>query len=261
MSNNDGSYAIAGAFLVSAIILSATIIYAVGNLNTSLLQVKQGLADVKVGLANAPANGANTGTQQPAPTAVIPTQAPAPAATGKVDLAGAPTLGSKTAKYVLVEYSDFQCPFCERFYSQTELQLRKDYVDTGKIQFIYKHFPLDQLHPNARPAARAAECAKDQGKFWEYHDALFSTQQLDEAGFKKYAADLKLDTAKFNACLAADANKDTIINAQESEGISNGIQGTPGFVITDPTGKALTTISGAQPYDVFKQALASVGVA
>ncbi len=262
MKEGDGAYAIAGAFLISAIILSATIIYAVGNVNMSLQQVRQGLSEVKVGLAAQQAAPSGNGAQlQPTVAPVAPTPVPTQAPTGKVSFDSGVWEGKKDAPVVLVEYSDFQCPFCQRFYSATYGQLKKDYVDTGKIALVFKHFPLDQIHPNARPAARAAECAKDQGKFFEYHDKLFTEQQLDEAGYKKYATDLKLDMTKFNACLAKGTEKDSIIDAQEQEGVNNGIRGTPGFLLTDSAGNVKQLVSGAQPYDVFKQALASVGVA
>ena len=91
-----------------------------------------------------------------------------------VDLGNAPTKGPKDAKITFVEFSDFQCPFCNRVYP-TINQLMKDY--DGKVQLVFKHFPLISIHPHAQKAAEAAECAKDQGKFWEFHDALFENQQ------------------------------------------------------------------------------------
>ena len=87
-----------------------------------------------------------------------------------------PTLGKKDAPIVMLEFSDFQCPFCEKFFSGAEPQIIKDYVDTGKVLFVYKDFPLKQIHPMAQKAAEAANCANEQGKFWQYHDKLFSKQ-------------------------------------------------------------------------------------
>ncbi len=87
-----------------------------------------------------------------------------------------PTLGKKDAPIVFIEFSDFQCPFCGRFYIDTEGKIIKDYVDTGKVLFVYKDFPLKQIHALAQKAAEAANCANDQGKFWEYHDKLFDNQ-------------------------------------------------------------------------------------
>ena len=88
-----------------------------------------------------------------------------------------PPLGSKNAKVTLVEFSDYQCPFCGRHFTQTEGQLNKDYVDTNKVVFYYRDFPLSQIHPGAQKAAEAARCAGDQGKYWEYHDLVFQNQQ------------------------------------------------------------------------------------
>ncbi len=255
----DGAYAIAGAFLISAIILSAAIIYAVGNLNGSLQQVQKGISEVKVALANAPVATAAPPRAQATATP-LPTQPPAPAPTGKISLDTGAAEGSEDAKFVIAEYSDFQCPFCQRFFSQTYGQLKENYVDNGKVRFIYKHFPLDGLHPQARPAARASECAKDQGKFFEYHDKLFAGGALDDASLKQYAKDVGLDVAKFDACYAKGTEKDAIIDAQMAEGAQNGIRGTPGFLITDDTGKVLQLVSGAQPYANFQAALSAAGV-
>lgn len=94
----------------------------------------------------------------------------------EVEIGHLPTLGKKSTVTV-VEFSDFQCPFCEQFFSNTWPQLKKEYIDTGKITFAYRHFPLTSIHPNAMPAAIAAECANEQGKFWEYHDLLFQNQK------------------------------------------------------------------------------------
>lgn len=85
--------------------------------------------------------------------------------------------GNANAKVTLVEFSDYQCPFCARFFTQTEGQIKKEYVDTGKVKFYYRDFPLPQIHPGAQKAAEAARCAGDQGKYWEYHDSLFQNQQ------------------------------------------------------------------------------------
>src|SRR3989344_2071642 len=128
--------------------------------------------------------------------------------TGIVDVSADddPVIGDKDAKVTIIEFSDFQCPFCSRFREQTFDQLKKEYIDTGKVKFVYRDFPLESIHPNALKAAEASECADDQGKFWEYHDILFSKQdewsQSDGISkFKVYAKDLSLDTSKFDKCL------------------------------------------------------------
>lgn len=88
-----------------------------------------------------------------------------------------PPLGSANAKVTLIEFSDYQCPFCARHFTQAEPQIKKDYLDTGKVKFYYRDFPLPQIHPGAQKAAEAARCAGDQNKYWEYHDLIFQNQQ------------------------------------------------------------------------------------
>ncbi len=87
-----------------------------------------------------------------------------------------PVLGNDDAKITIIEFSDFQCPFCKQFYTDTLPQLKSEYLDTGKAQLTFRHYPLTSIHPNAETAHRASECANEQGKFWEYHDLLFETQ-------------------------------------------------------------------------------------
>lgn len=93
-----------------------------------------------------------------------------------VDVGDLPVLGQESSKITLIEFSDYQCPFCGRFYSQTEGQIKKEYIDKGLVKFYYRDFPLSQIHPGAQKAAEAARCAGDQGKYWEYHDLVFQNQ-------------------------------------------------------------------------------------
>ncbi len=175
-----------------------------------------------------------------------------------------PILGKVDAPITIIEFSDFQCPFCKKFFTDTESQIIKDYIDTGKARFIYRDFPLS-FHQNAEKAAEAAECAFKQGKFWEMHNAEFKASQGDGTGIavsdlKKMASDLGLDTTKFNACLdsgetAAEIQKD------EQDGSAIGIQGTPGFAIGKTDGNSARTISGAYPYAAFQQVIAAVSQA
>lgn len=88
-----------------------------------------------------------------------------------------PVLGKESAKVTLIEFSDYQCPFCGRHFDQTEGQIQKEYIDTGKVKFYYRDFPLSSIHPGAQKAAEAARCAGDQNKYWEYHDLIFQNQQ------------------------------------------------------------------------------------
>ncbi|MDP9289166.1 MAG: DsbA family protein [Thermoproteota archaeon] len=199
-------------------------------------------------------------SQQQQPAGAAPPIA-APVKVSSIALDSAPTQGKADAPVTFVEFSDFQCPFCGSFYSQTLHQLLTTYVDTGKIKFVYKQFPLDNLHPNAREAALASECANGQGKFWPYHNALFGNQTTWSnqdatqvvSTFKKYSSDLKLDTASFNSCL--DSKKyASIVDKDSQEGSTYGVSGTPTFYIgNDKTG--YTQLVGAQPFATFQQTI------
>jgi protein-disulfide isomerase len=157
--------------------------------------------------------------------------------------ANSPSRGPSSAPIEIVEFSDFQCPFCLRAHPTVE-QVLKTYGD--RVRFVYRHYPLPG-HPNARPAAEASECAAEQGKFWPYYDKLFASQsRLSDADLKQDAAELGMDAAKFNACVDSHkyaAKVDTDLRA----GQEVGVDGTPAFFING------RLISGAQPYEVFKK--------
>ncbi|MEK6845695.1 MAG: DsbA family protein, partial [Nanoarchaeota archaeon] len=159
-----------------------------------------------------------------------------------------PQMGENKAKVTIVEFSDFECPYCAKFHQQTFPQIKKDYIDTGKVRFIYRDFPLP-FHNHAQKAAEASECADEQGKYWEYHNLLFENyDSLSVENLKKFASDLKLDTAKFNTCL--DSGKmSSEVSKDSQEGQGYGVSGTPAFFVN---GKLLT---GAQPFAVFQQAI------
>jgi protein-disulfide isomerase len=183
------------------------------------------------------------------PVAPAKPAAPAKANVGnevyKVAVGNAPVKGSKAPKVTIVTFSEFQCPFCGRV-EPTLASIEKTY---GKdVQIAFKHFPLE-FHPNAMPAALAAEAAHEQGKFWEMHDKLFANQQqLDRATFEKYAQELGLDMAKFKAALDSQKGKD-VIAANQKEGTQFGVRGTPSFFING------RFFRGAQPLDNFKQVI------
>lgn len=170
--------------------------------------------------------------------------------------------GSKNAKVQFIEFSDFQCPFCRRFYAQTLPDLKKDYIDTGKILFVYRDFPLDQIHPGARPWAIAAECAREQSKFREMHNKIFDEQNkqgqgtinyggLDEV--KRWAQAIGLDTAKFNACL--DSQKyNSEVEKDLQDGLAASVGGTPTFFIGNAQ-RGFVSIVGAQPTAALRQTL------
>lgn len=154
--------------------------------------------------------------------------------------------GDKDAPVTIVEFSDYECPFCARFYSQTLGQIENEYIKTGKVKLVYRDFPLG-FHSNAQKAAEAAECAGEQDKYYDMHDLLFEKGVKSGVdSFKQFAADIGLDTKEFNDCLdsgkmASEVQKDM------RDGSAAGISGTPGFIIN---GKL---VSGAQPFSAFKQ--------
>jgi len=162
-----------------------------------------------------------------------------------------PVLGEDNAPVTIIEFSDFQCPYCARFREQTFDQIKENYIDTGKVKFVYRDFPLSSIHPMAQKAAEASECADEQGKFWEYHDKIFAGQSsLSIDNLKQWANDLGLDTAKFNSCLDSGKYESEVKN-DLSDGSAAGGRGTPYFLVGN------TALSGAYPFDSFKQAIES----
>jgi protein-disulfide isomerase len=177
-----------------------------------------------------------------------------------VSIEGGATKGAKNAKVTLVEFTDYQCPFCSRHFRDTLPRIENDYVKTGKVQYVLREFPLESIHPLAFKAAEAANCSGDQGKYWEMHDRLFANQNaLAATQLASHAQAVGLDAAKFKTCLdsgkyAAKLRKD-LADAQQ-----NGINGTPTFFIglSDPKSseiKAVRKIVGAQNYAAFKTAI------
>jgi len=148
--------------------------------------------------------------QQSAPVRQ-PTQPSTPSVI-EISLDDDPIKGNPDAPVTIIEFSDFQCPFCKRFYDQTLPLIEKNYIDTGKVKYVYRDFPIDKLHPNARPSHIAAECADEQGKFWEYHDMLFdNTSQWNRLSsadlnlqLKQYATTLGLESSSFDSCLSCN---------------------------------------------------------
>ncbi len=155
--------------------------------------------------------------------------------------------GSADAALTIIEYSDFQCPYCARA-EPTVKKIKETYGNAVSIE--YRQFPLD-FHENARAAAEASECAREQGKFWEYHDVLFANQaSLSVANYKEWAADMGLDTAQFNSCL--DSGKYAgVVNEDIQAGVRAGVSGTPTFFVNGQK------IVGAQPFSVFQSAIDS----
>ena len=238
-----------GAILIAALMISGSVVFY--SLNTGKLG-----ADIK--------------------------QAGNPVVGEKVDVSADddPTLGNPKAKITLIEFSDFQCLFCRRFWDEAFRQIKKEYIDTGKIKFVYRDYPLP-FHPAAQASAEASECARDQGKYWEMHDKIFEEQAKQGEGtiaygateLKKWASQVGLDSAKFNQCLDSGKYKSEV-EKDLADGSSYGVSGTPGFIlmkgneteidigliadaqnknqyiVSMPNGNYF--ISGAQPFSVFK---------
>ncbi len=162
-----------------------------------------------------------------------------------VAAANGATRGPSSAPVKIIEFSDFQCPYCQRAHPTVE-QVLNAYGD--RVQLVYRHFPL-RNHPNARPAAEASQCAAEQDKFWQYHDRLFANQsRLGPADLKQHAAELGLDAAKFDACVDTHKYKSQI-DADMQDAEQAGVNGTPAFFIN---GRML---SGALPFEAFKRVI------
>ena len=164
--------------------------------------------------------------------------------------------GQADAKLTLIEFSDFQCPFCERFYRETLPLIDKDYIQTGKVRMVYRDFPLASVHENAQKAAEAAQCAGEQGKYWEMHDQIFANHTaMSVDDLKKHARGLGIAVDRFDRCLESGAYAEEV-KKDMADGQALGVQGTPTFFL-GLTGKDNTIqgirIAGARPYAVFKQ--------
>jgi protein-disulfide isomerase len=166
--------------------------------------------------------------------------------------ANAYELGKTSAPIVMIEYTDLQCPFCQQFHNTAFDEIKKNYIDTGKVLYVSRDFPLD-FHPWARPAAIAARCAGDQGKFWELRNTLqTNADKLSKEMIAQHAKDLNLDMKKFQAC--ADSDFYTAdINKQVAEGTAAGVSGTPSFIIGKVENGQLDGVRlvGAMPYASF----------
>ncbi len=170
-----------------------------------------------------------------------------------------PMLGSPTAKVLIIEFGDYQCPSCRMFWKEVEPRLRKEYIDTGKAKLVFRDFPIVQIHPEALLAAMAVDCSADQNKYWEYHDKVFREQynkgddlvRFKAADLKKWAKDIGLDPAKFDQCLDSEKYKNEVLK-DKADGDAVSVQGTPTFFINGHV------IGGAQPYPAFKTLIDSL---
>ncbi len=197
-------------------------------------------SSLKIGKSQAqPAQVADTNNNNDS----VPTN---PTPTAKIDFEIKDTdhiRGNKNAPITILEYSDFQCPYCARFH-ETLTQVMKNY--DGKVKWVFRQFPLSELHPFAETAAEASECANDQNKFWEYTDELYANQSSFSADyFKKAAKNIGLNTSKFNTCLDSGKYKDKVA-ADYAEGDGYGVSGTPGSFLNGEE------LGGAVPYESLK---------
>lgn len=177
-----------------------------------------------------------------------------------LDIAGVPVKGEQNAKVVLIEFSDFQCPFCSRFVRDTIPQVQTDYIATGKIKYVFADFPLESIHKNAFKAAEAASCAGEQGQFWEMHDRLFANQTaLKPEDLPAHAAALGLDKAKFQQCLDSQQQAPAIRKIMAQAG-NAGVTSTPTLMVgvlqpNTSKVKILRVLKGAQPFAALKDAI------
>ena len=165
-----------------------------------------------------------------------------------------PVLGSPDAKVLMIEFGDYQCPSCRMFWKDIEPRLKKDYIDTGKVELVFRDFPLMQIHPEALLAAMAVDCAGEQQKYWQYHDKVFREQynkgddiiRMKAADLKKWAKDIGMDQAKFDQCLDSEKFKNEVLK-DKADGDAAGVQGTPTFFING------RIMGGAQQYPEYKK--------
>ncbi len=164
-----------------------------------------------------------------------------------------PMIGSKDAKITIVEFSDYECPFCSRFYSSTYKQLKAEYIDTGKVNLVFKDFPLD-FHQNAKPAAIAANCVASQlgdDAYFKMHDKIFENQDdISKTNLNLWASELGVNSQEFDTCIESP-EVIAEINADIAEGRKMGVSGTPSFLIDGEL------VVGAQPFSVFKDLIDS----
>lgn len=178
-----------------------------------------------------------------------------------ISIQGAPVRGNADAKVLVVEYSDFQCPYCGKFARETLPTIEDRYIKPGKIRYVFRHFPLDESHPKAGRAAEAAECANQQGRFWEMHEQLFAHQQaLEPSDLVSHAKAVGVETAAFETCMKGAAKGK--VKRDFNDGLKAGVDGTPTFLIgtaeKDGKVRVVKRLTGIQSTDSFTAALNEV---
>jgi protein-disulfide isomerase len=194
-----------------------------------------------------------------APTGAAPGAMPA-GTVAALKIGGRPTKGSPTAKVTLVEYSDYESPFCGQYAAKVYPDIDREYVKTSKIRYVFKNYPIEQLHQRAFQAHVAAACAGDQGQYWGMHDRLFADQaNLHLDRFVEHAVALGVDAAVFRKCVQGSSHE-AMIREDINEALQGGVRGTPVFVLalTNPKSDTVTparVIVGAQPLQAFTEAI------
>jgi protein-disulfide isomerase len=181
----------------------------------------------------------------------------------KISADNDPIIGNPDAPITIIEFSDFQCPFCARFHIQTLPTIMEEYIEKGDVKLVFRDFPLQNIHPNAVPASVAAECANEQGKFKEMHDILFEKQNewsnLETVYaielFNQYSEQINLEQEQFTSCLST-AKYVKEIQKDLNDGRTYGITGTPGFFIGNQE-IGFVELKGAQPFESFKKVIDS----
>lgn len=245
-STEKNVYALSAAILLSAILLSASIFYNVklaikalggGNLK-SLSQTQAQIPNTPQQAAQAPDSGS-----------------------AKVSIDDDPVMGNKNAPLTIIEFSDYECPFCKRSFNDVIPNLKKDYIDIGKVKFVYRDLPLS-FHQNAHKEAQAAECARTQGgdtAYFKYHDQIFTKTTSNGTGIALdqlpvIAKDLGLNVSQFQQCLDSEKFK-AEVDKDIADATAAGASGTPTWFIGKTTSNGTidgTRIVGAQPYATFK---------
>ena len=234
-------------FTRTAVAAAAALLFAAPAIGAEFTseQIKELLGELKL-IRQALEKGAMAAAPQGAPGAPVD---------DKVSIAfnaSAYSVGRDDAPLVMVEYTDYQCPFCQQFHNTTWNELKKNYIDTGKVRFVSRDFPLD-FHENAKRAAIAARCGGEQGKFWELrHVMIVNADKLQPDRLISYAKDVGLDVGKFSTCVFADKYKDEVEKSY-AEGLSAGVSGTPSFVLGRISNGKLEGVRlvGAMPYATF----------
>ncbi len=239
---------------ISVIVIVVIASFIIGSLWMKIQYLEQ----TKVSSATAQNNTVPDGQT---PQRIAPTEDLTPR---KVSVDNDPIMGNTDAKVTIIEFSDYECPFCKMFYDQTLPQLKKDYIDTGKAKLVYRDLPLS-FHANAHKEAEAAECARDQGgdiSYFKYHDEIFKRTTSNGTGLALdqlpiIAQDLGLDSAQFTNCFDSGKYKDEV-NKDIADATTYGATATPTFFIGKSSSSGIffgTKVTGAQPFSVFKSVI------